>query len=187
MPVANKRANRRKRRGNNVATRRRVLELLAGGVMGLLGAAVALPATLFVSSPLKRRKEENAERTFEVADFDRLPDGVPTRVEVVAKSERDAWSLVRDVRLGAAWLIRRGARVEALSTVCPHTGCAVDWEGQEQKFICPCHHSVFDKRGGYLSGPAPRGMDTLETRIEGKSVLVCYRRFRPGVPQKEPV
>jgi menaquinol-cytochrome c reductase iron-sulfur subunit len=172
-----------------VATRRRVLELLAGGVMALLGAAVALPATLFVSSPLKRRKTEaeNTEEPIEVAVLDRLPDGVPTRVEVVTKSERDAWSLVRDVRLGAAWLIRRGERVEALSTVCPHTGCAVDWEGQENKFICPCHHSVFDERGGYLSGPAPRGMDTLETRVEGKSVLVCYRRFRPGVSQKEPV
>jgi menaquinol-cytochrome c reductase iron-sulfur subunit len=170
-----------------VATRRRVLEILSGSVMAFLGAVVALPATLFVSSPLKRRKEENPQDTIEVAEIDQLPDGVPTRVEVVSKSERDAWSLVRDVRLGAAWLIRRGNRIEALSTVCPHTGCAVDWEDKEKKFVCPCHHSVFDAHGEYLSGPAPRGMDSLETRLEGKSVLVCYRRFRPGVSNKEPV
>lgn len=44
----------------------------------------------------------------------------------------------------------------ALSTVCPHLGCAVHWEAQNNRFFCPCHNGVFDPTGFGTSGP-PKG------------------------------
>lgn len=42
---------------------------------------------------------------------------------------------------------------KALSTKCPHLGCAIHWEDAQQRFRCPCHEGIFDKEGRALSGP----------------------------------
>lgn len=41
----------------------------------------------------------------------------------------------------------------ALSSVCPHLGCQVHWEPQNDRFFCPCHNGVFDPEGNPVSGP----------------------------------
>ncbi|MGF1460941.1 MAG: Rieske 2Fe-2S domain-containing protein [Leptolyngbyaceae cyanobacterium] len=41
-----------------------------------------------------------------------------------------------------------------ISAKCPHLGCTVDWNPNEQEFICPCHGSRFDSLGMVTNGPA---------------------------------
>jgi cytochrome b6-f complex iron-sulfur subunit len=41
----------------------------------------------------------------------------------------------------------------ALSSVCPHLGCSVHWESQNDRFFCPCHNGAFDASGKAISGP----------------------------------
>jgi Rieske Fe-S protein len=41
----------------------------------------------------------------------------------------------------------------ALSSTCPHLGCQVRWESQNNRFYCPCHNGVFDPAGVATSGP----------------------------------
>lgn len=41
----------------------------------------------------------------------------------------------------------------ALSSTCPHLGCQVHWEGQNNRFFCPCHNGAFDPQGIATSGP----------------------------------
>ena len=41
----------------------------------------------------------------------------------------------------------------ALSSVCPHLGCAVHWESQNERFFCPCHNGAFDASGNPTEGP----------------------------------
>ena len=57
------------------------------------------------------------------------------------------------------WLIHTDAGILALYKVCTHLGCLYNWNSQENKFICPCHGSQFDKNGNYIAGPAPRSLD----------------------------
>jgi len=41
----------------------------------------------------------------------------------------------------------------ALSSTCPHLGCQVRWEAQNERFFCPCHNGVFDPSGVATAGP----------------------------------
>jgi cytochrome b6-f complex iron-sulfur subunit len=49
----------------------------------------------------------------------------------------------------------------ALSTVCPHLGCQVHWESQNNRFFCPCHNGVFDPSGKATAGPPAEGGQVL--------------------------
>jgi len=48
----------------------------------------------------------------------------------------------------------------ALSSTCPHLGCRVHWEPQNDRFFCPCHNGTFDPSGVATGGPpAAAGQD----------------------------
>jgi Rieske Fe-S protein len=46
-----------------------------------------------------------------------------------------------------------GEDFRALSSVCPHLGCRVHWEPQNDRFFCPCHNGAFDAEGNPIAGP----------------------------------
>jgi Rieske Fe-S protein len=49
----------------------------------------------------------------------------------------------------------------ALSSVCPHLGCRVHWEPQNNRFFCPCHNGAFDKSGKATAGPPQAANQSL--------------------------
>ena len=60
----------------------------------------------------------------------------------------------------------------ALSRECTHLGCTVPWVEEENRFVCPCHASIFDIRGVVISPPAPRPLDIYPVTIENNVVKV---------------
>jgi 3-phenylpropionate/trans-cinnamate dioxygenase ferredoxin reductase component len=46
--------------------------------------------------------------------------------------------------------------VHAVSAVCTHMGCLVEWESGDRVWGCPCHGSRFDPEGNVLQGPAKK-------------------------------
>ena len=63
------------------------------------------------------------------------------------------------------WLSNSGGGLMALYKVCTHLGCLYGWNNQENKFICPCHGSQFEKDGEYITGPAPRALDRFVVQV----------------------
>lgn len=60
----------------------------------------------------------------------------------------------------------------ALSAVCTHLGCIVQWEKDKQDFLCPCHAGRYTAGGTVLSGPPPRPLPKLPiTQAEGKIII----------------
>jgi len=62
---------------------------------------------------------------------------------------------------------------QAFSSRCPHLGCQVHWEGDNQRFVCPCHGGIFDAAGQPLEGPPARDKQSLKQCsivVEGKSL-----------------
>jgi cytochrome b6-f complex iron-sulfur subunit len=73
---------------------------------------------------------------------------------------------------GRLWLVNAGGHFFALSQRCSHLGCRVPFCKTSGRFECPCHGSVFDLGGEYVQGPAPRGMDRFELRLDDNGMLV---------------
>ena len=61
-----------------------------------------------------------------------------------------------------------GSSLVAYSGLCQHRGCGVQYDGEGERFVCPCHRSVFSlsKSGACVEGPSQRGLPrvTLEDR-----------------------
>jgi Rieske Fe-S protein len=61
--------------------------------------------------------------------------------------------------------------LRALSAVCTHQGCTVEWDGA-QGFDCPCHASRFDAAGTATRGPATRPLSTFTTTLVGDELTI---------------
>ena len=64
----------------------------------------------------------------------------------------------------------------ALSPICTHLGCTVEIQGQW--LACPCHGSMYDRRGAVLQGPAQRSLEHFSTRVSADGVLIIDLRSR---------
>jgi cytochrome b6-f complex iron-sulfur subunit len=54
------------------------------------------------------------------------------------------------------YIFRIGNDFHAISAVCTHLYCVVDWKPDQKEFYCSCHGSVFSQDGINLAGPAPK-------------------------------
>ena len=69
-------------------------------------------------------------------------------------------------------LARSGKSVYAFSLSCPHQNTALRWEGSENRFQCPKHHSKYRPDGTFIEGRATRGMDRFAVKFANNAVLV---------------
>lgn len=63
----------------------------------------------------------------------------------------------------------------ALSATCPHLGCQVHWESQNNRFFCPCHNGAFDVTGMATAGPpadAKQVLPRYPLKIENGLVFI---------------
>jgi menaquinol-cytochrome c reductase iron-sulfur subunit len=152
---------------------------LGAGIVALVAGVPQLGALFSVG----RRAAPNA--FVEVGKVADLPPGVPTGLTFVAEST-DAYNVA--LLPHNIWALKSDTgSVTVFSPVCTHLGCQVAWDPTAQTFVCPCHNSIFTKDGAVVSGPAPRGLDTLPTKIADGVLSVQWVDFAPGVSTKSPV
>lgn len=60
----------------------------------------------------------------------------------------------------------------ALSAVCTHLGCIVQWQPDKKEFLCPCHAGLFSAEGKVLGGPPPKPLPSLPVTLSDDQVLV---------------
>lgn len=165
--------------------RRKFLKLATCGVGAGIGVAVGIPALSLVLDPAGRRTVTTPTEPIDLGDPARIGSEWQ-RVDVIAPVVRDAWTSTQNVVLGAAWLRRRD-KVEALSAVCPHLGCAVGWQPTTNRFLCPCHDSEFSDTGERMgSGPAKRGLDPLPIEVRDGRLQLTWVRYKLDTSSREP-
>jgi menaquinol-cytochrome c reductase iron-sulfur subunit len=143
----------------SVLSRRALLVRVIQGIhASILGSAVLAP-TLTRREPL----------WLTAADLPGLTDGEPLAV-TLRVARRDGATEAVDRRV--VFLVRSGDTVRALDSTCTHLGCRTRFNADAQQIECPCHGGVYDLQGRVTSGPPPRALDELPTRIEGSRVLV---------------
>jgi len=60
----------------------------------------------------------------------------------------------------------------AISSICTHLNCIVNWNEMLKKFECPCHGAKFNRNGEVLEGPPPRPLDLYKLQIVAGNVVV---------------
>ncbi len=86
----------------------------------------------------------------------RLGKGDPTPISELASGE--ARVLTVDGQRLAVYKDEQGA-TRAVSAVCTHMGCIVDWNGAERTWDCACHGSRFETDGTVIQGPAKKPLE----------------------------
>ena len=87
---------------------------------------------------------------------------------------------VTDIPVGGAIILSEeklvltqpiAGEVGAFSVTCTHQGCPVS-QVSEDGIICACHNSIFSTLdGSVVSGPATRGLDLIEIKVENGQVF----------------
>ncbi|KAA8491834.1 Cytochrome b6-f complex iron-sulfur subunit 1, cyanelle [Porphyridium purpureum] len=77
--------------------------------------------------------------------------------------------LVQGLKGDAYWLIvgeEKGIEYYAINATCTHLGCIVPWNRAENKYMCPCHGSQYNKEGKVIRGPAPLSLALAHTEVD---------------------
>ena len=161
-----------------VGSRRKFFLWVTRAVVGLIGTSLAVPLVKYVISPALKRRDKPWVAVGEVGE---LTAGQPKQLEYVA-TIRDGYLEAKTHK--AVWAVKQSdGQVTVFSPMCTHLGCGYHWDGEERKFKCPCHGSVYDVSGNVLHGPAPRHLDVLPSKIENGRLLVMYKEFKAGLPE----
>jgi len=162
--------------------RRSFLGVLLGFGSVVVGAALSVPLIRFALHPLLTTTTEigwsDIGKTEEFASLT-----APMK-RLITVEQRDGWRKIVSEKPIYILPMKDGL-IRVLSPICPHLGCSIPWNETKQEFICPCHSAVFGKDGFRISGPAPRAMDDLESKIENGMLKVRYQYFRQLIPTKE--
>lgn len=133
-------------------SRRQAIKLGAAGAAGL-AMGVALPGCGGELTPLTE------DVTVTLSDY-------PALAEVGGAAE-----ITTDAFDHSIWIVREGEQeYRAMSSECNHASCDVDLEGD--KFVCPCHGSVFARDGALEEGPASADLLEFDTRLEGDALTI---------------
>ena len=54
----------------------------------------------------------------------------------------------------------------AVSRICTHLGCRVNYQQDHQLIECPCHQSRFTPQGQRISGPAEKNLPSYEVTLK---------------------
>jgi len=137
------------------------------GLWALMGAALSLPAAIYLLLPPKLRKENEYA---EAGDVTKMVPNSP--VEMVFRRNRlDGWRILSEK--STAWAVKLDSgEIIALAPQCTHLGCAYHFDEAKKQFLCPCHTSVFSMDGKVISGPAPRPLDRFDAKVQNNKLLV---------------
>ena len=134
--------------------------LAAAGAAGLLyAAALAYPIYRYLASPEEMAMEATAVTEVTLKDAQKLPL---------------ASVLMFKFGTAPAMLIRHAdGRWIALSAVCTHLGCTVQYEPQADRIHCACHGGVYNAyTGANVSGPPPKPLKLFKVSVNDTGVEV---------------
>jgi menaquinol-cytochrome c reductase iron-sulfur subunit len=146
-------------------SRRQFLNYTLTGVGGFMAAGMLMPMVRFAIDPvLKPGQEHEMVQVVKVDDITNEPQRFDFKVHQV-----DAW-YESDVPV-SAWVYKdEKGEIIALSPICKHLGCTVDWntdKANPNRFFCPCHYGLYEKDGTNVPGTPPmKPLDRFEYKVK---------------------
>jgi len=150
-------------------SRRQFLSYALGGTGAFMMAGVTIPMIRFAVDPILQPTGEGSfVKVVEESQITSEPKSFKFQVHQV-----DGW-YESDIEL-EAWIMRdEKGEIYALSPVCKHLGCTVNWNSEAKypnEFYCPCHGAHYLKNGKNVAiAPAP--LDEYEVKVDNGFVYL---------------
>jgi cytochrome b6-f complex iron-sulfur subunit len=134
--------------------------LAAAGLAGLAyTAALAYPIYRYLASPAEMAMEATAVSEVTLKDAQKLPAGSV----LMFKFGSSPAMLIH--HLDNTWV--------AMTAVCTHLGCTVQYEPQADRIHCACHGGVYNAyTGANVSGPPPKPLKLFKAAVNETGVEV---------------
>lgn len=137
---------------------RRWVNLLLGG--GVLGSVVSFlyPAFKYIIPPLV---PESTSRSVVAAKISEL--------------KRNSGKIFQFGSKPALLVRTADDQFKALSAVCTHLSCTVQYREDLHQVWCACHNGLYDLSGRNISGPPPRPLEEFEVHVQGEDIVVSRK------------
>ena len=140
-------------------TRNTFLRAAVGGASLVYAAGLAYPVYRYVASPIEKAAKEGAVTEVTLKDAQKLAPGSAlmfkfgSRPTLLIHHDDGTWT--------------------ALSAVCTHLACTVQYQEDKKRIHCACHGGVYDpKTGANVSGPPPKPLRRYEVKVTDVAVVV---------------
>ncbi|ESU30369.1 menaquinol-cytochrome C reductase iron-sulfur subunit [Bacillus sp. 17376] len=161
-------------------SRRQFLNYTLTGVGGFMAAGMLMPMVRFAVDPVLKGEDAGdfIATPLKIADIANEPQKVN-----FSFTQKDAW--YESEETGTAWVFKNeGGEIVALSPVCKHLGCVVDWNTDKKNpnmFFCPCHYGLYEKDGMNVKGTPPLApLDVYPTKEKDGFLYVGKAEPRKG-------
>jgi Rieske Fe-S protein len=141
------------------APRRRIVEILLGGGLFASLASFVYPVLRYLIPP-------------PVADL----GGDEVVAAKVGDLRPNGSKIFRFGTRPALLLMTADGQYRALSAVCTHLSCTVQYRSDLRQIWCACHNGLYDLAGRNVSGPPPRPLDVFQVHVRGDEVVVSRKR-----------
>jgi cytochrome b6-f complex iron-sulfur subunit len=139
--------------------RRRIVEFLLGG--GLLASAASFlyPILRYLAPPV-------------------VPNlgGDEVLAGKVGELNPNSFKIFRFGSRPAILVLTADGQYHALSAVCTHLGCTVQYRPDLHEIWCACHNGMYDLTGHNISGPPPRPLEEFQVHISAGDIFVSRKR-----------
>jgi menaquinol-cytochrome c reductase iron-sulfur subunit len=158
---------------NPELSRNEFVKVTIGVLGGTMTAAIGLPAVGYLLSPAVKAMQSSSKETWiPVGPLENYPVGTPILFSFT-RSKINGWE--KTTTSHGIFIYRPNeTEVLALSNVCTHLGCRVNWNETDQLYECPCHDAAFTVEGQVDSGPPPRPLDEYATKVEEGILYINY-------------
>jgi Rieske Fe-S protein len=111
-----------------------------------------------------------------------IPPAVPNLGgdEVVAAKvgelKPNGWKIFRFGSRPALLLLTVEGEYRALSAVCTHLSCTVQYRNDLHQIWCACHNGLYDLSGRNVAGPPPLPLEVFQVHRRGDEIVVNRKR-----------
>ncbi|WP_019242013.1 MULTISPECIES: ubiquinol-cytochrome c reductase iron-sulfur subunit [Bacillus] len=147
-------------------SRRQFLNYTLTGVGGFMAAGMIMPMVRFAVDPVLKGGSDGSFVPTKVKESELTEE--PQKVSFTVE-QKDGWYDSEETRI--AWVFKDDkGEIVALSPICKHLGCVVDWntdKNNPNRFFCNCHFGLYEKNGKNVPNTPPLGpLDVYEVKVK---------------------
>jgi Rieske Fe-S protein len=142
-----------------VQKRRKFIQILLGGGAIATAASFFYPVLKYLAPP------QDTDMGSDTVIAGKVGDLKPNSGKIFPFGSRPAL-LIMDA----------AGSYRALSAVCTHLGCTVQYRGETHQVWCACHNGTYDLNGRNVSGPPPRPLEAYDVHVRGDQIFVSRKR-----------